>query len=71
MRGIIAWGVMLGLFGSTALGSPPDSSRAKQYEFNVYNQYDLRNSSSNALTVQSMLHDAFESHLLRRPNIVV
>lgn len=50
--------------GST---SAQDSLEVKQYQVGFYNQYDLRNSSTNAISVHRGLHDLFNQSI--KPNL--
>lgn len=47
----------------TAVMAQPENKPGKSHAFGVYNAYDLRNSSTNALTVNQMTHTAFRKHV--------
>jgi len=59
-RSIISWLILLTIllliFGNL---SGQDSLWVRKYQVGVYNQYDLRNSSENAITTHRVLADAF------------
>ena len=45
-----------------------DSTRVREYKLGIYNQYDLRTSSTNGITVQRMLTDVYRKGLKSKMN---
>ncbi|MFK7924732.1 MAG: hypothetical protein AB8H47_22430, partial [Bacteroidia bacterium] len=45
-----------------------DSTLSRKYQIGLYNQFDLRNSSTNAISVHRMLHDGFRKGLKPKLN---
>ncbi|MDH5366550.1 MAG: hypothetical protein OEW67_06145 [Cyclobacteriaceae bacterium] len=45
-----------------------DSLWVRKYQFGIYNQYDLRNSSLNGITTHRILHDAFRKGIKPKMN---
>lgn len=45
-----------------------DTTWVREYKFGIYNQYDLRNSSTNAITVHRIVNDAFRKGLKPKMN---
>jgi hypothetical protein len=53
---------------STMVCYGQDSTWSREYQIGVYSQYDLRNSSTNGLTVNRMLHDGYRKHIKSKMN---
>ena len=45
-----------------------DSLWVREYQFDIYNQYDLRNSSTNAISVNRVLHDLYRKNVKAKMN---
>ena len=45
-----------------------DSLWVREYQFNIYNQYDLRNSSTNAISVNRVLLDLYRKNIKAKMN---
>jgi len=45
-----------------------DSTLSRKYQIGVYNQWDLRNASTNAISVHRMLNDGFRKGIKPRLN---
>ena len=51
------------VFILSGVSKAQDSLWIRDYQFGAYNQYDLRNSSTNAISVHRVLNDAFRKNI--------
>lgn len=58
----------LTLFTSASVLNAQDSLSIRKYQFGYYNQYDLRNSSTNAISTHQILNDAFRKLIKPKMN---
>ena len=51
---------------STALSNAQDSLWVRDYQFGIYNNYDLRNISYNAIALHAVTNDLFRKEVVSR-----
>ena len=63
MKQQLIWTIVFSLLGTAAMGEPTDPQEKTSYTFGIYSNHDLRNSSTNMMSIHRMGHDAFDTYL--------
>lgn len=62
------YSILVSLLFTAWLGIAQDSSLVRKYELGFYNQYDLRNTSMNTISINRLVHDGFRKGVISKLN---